>query len=64
MGAVMVKCPQTGLAFATGLKADRESFQRTPVFFARASCPHCRNEHQWFAKDAWVAEEKPAFEAA
>jgi hypothetical protein len=31
-------------------------FQRAPVFFARAHCPICRTEHEWFAKDAWVCE--------
>lgn len=64
MGAVMVKCPDTGLPFNTGLRAERDEFQRMPVFFARALCPHCRTEHQWFAKDAWVAEEQRQFEAA
>jgi hypothetical protein len=60
MGAVMAKCPETGRSFATGLVMEPESFQRMPVFFARAYCTHCRQEHQWFAKDAWVAEEAKA----
>jgi hypothetical protein len=37
--------------------ADHDAFQRMPVFFKRSLCPHCRAEHQWFAKEAWVAEE-------
>jgi len=59
MGAVMIRCPQTGQHIRTGLMADRGSFETTPVFFARAYCPICRMEHEWFT---WVGEPetKPA----
>jgi hypothetical protein len=30
------------------------------VFFAQTYCSFCRIEHQWFAKDAWVAESAAA----
>jgi hypothetical protein len=56
MGMVMVKCPQTGRAIPTGIETDRESFRRSPVFFARTSCPICRADHAWFAQEAWVNE--------
>ena len=56
MGMVMVKCPQTGRAIPTGIKTDRESFRRSPVFFARTSCPICHIDHTWFAREAWVDE--------
>jgi len=59
MGAVMIKCPQTGRAISTGMAADRDSFRATPVFFARAYCRHCRAHHEWFAQDAWVCETEP-----
>jgi hypothetical protein len=26
------------------------------VFFSRTSCPLCRIDHAWFARDAWVHE--------
>ena len=55
MGAVMVRCPETGHDIPTGIVTDRKSFNATPVFFARVYCPICRTEHEWFAKDAWVA---------
>ena len=42
MGAVMVKCPETGRQIPTGMVADRQSFEATPVFFARVHCPICR----------------------
>ena len=56
MGAVMVKCPETGRDIPTGIITDRKSFDATPVFFARVYCPICRSEHEWFAKKAWVCE--------
>jgi hypothetical protein len=43
MGMVMVKCPQTGRAIPTGIKTDRDSFRRSPVFFGRSSCPICHS---------------------
>lgn len=64
MGSVMIKCPKTGTAIATGLEADSASFSRTPVFIARCYCPSCRTDHEWFAKDAWVQERAPHHEAA
>jgi len=59
MGAVMIRCPDTGCEIATGLVADRASFRSMPVFFARAYCPLCRTEHEWFAQEAWVCEPDP-----
>ena len=56
MGMVMVKCPQTGQAIPTGIKADRESFGRSPVFFGHTRCPICQVRHTWFAREAWVRE--------
>jgi hypothetical protein len=56
MGAVMIKCPDTGREIPTGIVADRRSFNATPVFFGRVYCPLCRTEHEWFAKEAWVCE--------
>jgi hypothetical protein len=62
MGAVMVRCPQTGRDIPTGLVTDRKSFEATPVFFARVYCPICRTQHEWFAKEAWVCEAEPRAE--
>jgi hypothetical protein len=56
MGSVMIKCPETGRDIATGMRADRETFQSMPVFFARVLCPICRKQHEWFAQQAWVSE--------
>jgi hypothetical protein len=59
MGAVMIKCPQTGRDIATGMVADREHFRTMPVFFGQTYCPLCRAEHEWFAQEAWVCEAEP-----
>ena len=60
MGMVMVRCPQTGRAIPTGIKIDRESFRRRPVFYSRTHCPTCQIDHTWFAQDAWVHEARLA----
>jgi hypothetical protein len=59
MGAVMIRCPQSGREIETGMVADRESFLATPVFFGHAYCPICQTEHEWFAQEAWVCEGEP-----
>ena len=64
MGSVMIRCPATGQAIATGIVADRASFARTPVFIARAHCRFCAAEHEWFARDAWVEERQTRSVAA
>jgi hypothetical protein len=56
VGVVMIKCPETGYAIPTGIKADRESFRCSAVFFARTYCSICRVYHEWFAKEAWLGE--------
>jgi hypothetical protein len=56
MGVVMIKCPESGRAIATGMEADRERFRRSPVFFARSFCSICKASHEWFAREAWVHE--------
>jgi hypothetical protein len=56
MGAIMIRCPQTGRDIPTGIEMDTAEFRRAPVFFSRVHCPVCYREHEWFAKDAWVCE--------
>jgi hypothetical protein len=56
MGMVMIRCPQTARAIPTGIKTDRDSFRRSPVFFGRTRCPICHTDHAWFAREAWVDE--------
>lgn len=58
MGSVMIRCPATKVPIATGYVADRAAFAHSPVFLARAACPYCRAEHEWFAREAWVEEQE------
>lgn len=62
MGIVMIKCPTTGRDIPTGLEMDQRRFTSLPVFFSRSYCPFCRTYHEWFAKQAWVSEERSARE--
>lgn len=58
MGALMIKCPNTGSAISTGLQMNRSTFNNMPVFFGRTLCPICQTQHEWFARAAWVQEPK------
>jgi hypothetical protein len=60
MGALMIKCPNTGRDIFTGMNVDKASFGSSPVFFGETFCPICRTDHQWFATDAWVCDGGPA----
>ena len=56
----MIKCPNTGQAISTGIKADRSSYSSTPVFYSSTYCPICRTDHDWFAPQAWVCDASTA----
>jgi len=56
MGILMIKCPRTGREIPTGIRADREKFRRSAVFFARTFCSICQVNHEWFAREAWIHE--------
>jgi hypothetical protein len=64
MGAIMIRCPQTGREIPTGIEMDTTEFQRSPVFFSTVQCPVCNGEHEWFAKDAWVCDSAKATTSA
>ena len=55
MSAVMIRCPNTGLAIATGIETDSESLRRIPDVLGFAQCPHCHSEHAWWTDEAWLA---------
>jgi hypothetical protein len=38
---------------------DAAAFGPMPVFFSRTYCLHCKTDHEWFAKDAWVCAPGP-----
>ncbi len=56
MGAIMIKCPNTGQAIATGIETDPNSFEQIPDVLGRARCPLCGLEHSWWKREAWISE--------
>lgn len=54
MGTIMIRCPRTGRAIATGIAADHETFRCSPVFFGRTRCSICQTNHEWFSGEAWI----------
>jgi len=60
MGIVKIRCPATQRAIPTGMEIERSRFETSPVFFGRTFCPYCRLDHEWFAREAWVAEQEDA----
>jgi hypothetical protein len=59
MGVLMLRCPTTGRAFATGVNTDEATFERMPDTVGTARCPHCGQEHQWRPRDARLLEALP-----
>jgi hypothetical protein len=52
MGVLMLKCPQTGQEFSTGIYLEEDSFKRLPDTVTKAACPHCGQVHRWWTHDA------------
>jgi hypothetical protein len=42
MGVLMLKCPQTGQEFSTGIYLEEDSFKRLPDTVTKAACPTLR----------------------
>jgi hypothetical protein len=55
MGELILKCPITGIEFSTGILADEETFQQLPDTVTKAACPHCRQLHSWWTREARLA---------
>jgi hypothetical protein len=56
MGAVMIRCPRTGIAVSTAIETEPAVFSRLPDVRARMRCPRCGEEHTWTASEAWLGE--------
>ena len=54
MGAVMIKCPDTGHTVATGIELELETFVQLPDVSARTRCSVCGKYHIWRKADAWL----------
>jgi hypothetical protein len=56
MPPLMLRCPDTGLEFATGIHADAQSFASLPDKLVFAICPRCGNHHTLLKCDARFVE--------
>jgi hypothetical protein len=52
MGELMLTCPTTKREFSTGICVDEDSFKRLPNTVTKTVCPHCRQLHSWWTKEA------------
>ena len=56
-GMVMINCPKTGKAGATGIDMTVKSYETVTLRDnAFAACPACTGMRPWDKKDAWVQE--------
>lgn len=60
MGTIMLRCPTTGLEYASGLEIDEASFLRLPDIKMKSRCPHCGADHIWSLREARLSAEKLA----
>ncbi len=62
MGALLLKCPNTGREFSTGIEIpDEASFRKLPDTVTKATCPHCGLKHTWWTREArWTAAVAPS----
>jgi len=51
---VMIRCPLTGRAIATGLRADPRTWNDRAIGLNRAPCPECKVVHAWSKSDAFL----------
>jgi endogenous inhibitor of DNA gyrase (YacG/DUF329 family) len=56
MGQIVIKCPTTDKVVATGMGADKKSFEARDWYHNSFRCPACGKTHVWDKKDAWVQE--------
>jgi hypothetical protein len=59
MAMVLIRCPVTNLAVATGLFMDKASFESATFRDedTRLKCPLCREIHVWRKEEAYLVEE-------
>jgi hypothetical protein len=56
MGAVRIKCPNTGEEIDTGIITDEVSFERIPDILMHSHCSLCGLEHSWWKREARLVE--------
>jgi hypothetical protein len=59
MSALMIRCPQTGIAIFTGIETDQISLDKTPDVPTHTRCSVCGREHMWRKREIWLADAPP-----
>ena len=63
MSMITTRCPRTLRDIATGIETDPDSFKKLPDIPSTLTCPACGERHEWRPSQAWLALERPAYDA-
>lgn len=57
MAIVMIKCPETAHAIATGVELESDAdFDALVDVAYHVDCPLCGDNHVWFKRGAWIEQ--------
>jgi hypothetical protein len=59
MGVLVIKCPNTGREFSTGIQTDANSPGLLANEASEVKCPYCRTTHSWRPRDARYVDAIP-----
>lgn len=59
VGTLVIKCPDTGREFSTGVQTDWASLARMDNHIYKALCPYCKADHFWRPNDAKLVDALP-----
>ncbi len=62
MGVLLIKCPNTGREFSTGIQVDVETLARVPQELTHTHCPYCKTEHSWLPRQAKLVDAIPLYD--
>jgi hypothetical protein len=57
MSLILLRCPETGFYYSSGVQGDRQTFKLAQDAFA--NCPHCNRAHKWNNSDIiWIESDR------
>jgi hypothetical protein len=59
MGALMIRCRETGQDLYTGIDMDERTYAHVPNVSMQTACPYCGATHVWWTREAHMANELP-----
>ena len=60
LNVVMIRCPNTGREFSTGIEMDAATFEQLSDTRSQLMCPVCRVNHYWSTREAWLDNPPPS----